>query len=186
MKPVHLFYPSMLFAVGAWSMFYDGWMWFGVVMWIVGAVATGWIAIGGVWSERANYYDSLADVLRQAQGVDLDKMAALGLSTTEVMDRIQVDMYQGTRSQHFSFPLSAVKLKPLAEGLLNGQPFSERRWAQLLTATEFRSLRSTMLNKGLIQPVSDKDHRQGFMLTDHGRELLKAVISSPPPPMEMS
>lgn len=185
MKPIHLIYPVGLFALGAWAMFHPGWVWFGVIMWILGALSTAWLFITGFWSERARYYDSVADALRYAREVDLEKMAALGLSANDVNESIHVDMHEGTRSRHFDLPVSAVKLQPLARGLLNGQPFSERRWAQLLSASEFRALRTSLRSKGLIQPISDKDTRQGFTLTDAGRELMQSLLPSPTPPMEM-
>lgn len=186
MKPSHLFYPVLLFAVGAWAMLHDGWFWFGVIMWILGAVATAWIVIGGMWAERAKYYDSVSDVLHEVKDVDLEKMAALGLSSQEIKESVKIDLHEGTRSRHFDLPVSAVKLQPLASGLLNGQPFSERRWANLLSASEFRSLRQVMRQRGLIEPVSDKDARQGFVLTAAGRELMANLIPSPPPPREMA
>jgi len=72
----------------------------------------------------------------------------------------------------------------LASALLEGQPFSEKRWVvdgKLLSSSEFRSLRAVMKEKGLIVPVSDKDNRQGFVLTDAGRDTLQSFCSPTPP-----
>ena len=178
MKPIHLFYPIVLFALGSVSMLNDGWMYFGLVMWLLGFVSTAWIVIVGFWSERVKYLDSLSDVLHEVRDVDFDKLSCLGLSP--VSDLVRIDLLEGTRSRHFVLPVSPSKLKPLAVGLLAGRAFSERGWSNLLTSSEFRNLRSVMREKGLVVPISDLDPRQGFQLTQSGRDVLEQLLIPSP------
>jgi len=188
-RPFHLVFPVLLFALGAWAFLRPGWELFGLLSWIVGALAVFWIVVSGIWSDRARYNDSLADLLEASSKVDLDKMAALGLKCDDVKESVNVSLFEGSRSRHFDLPASSVKLRSLALGLLNGQPFSEKRWVidgRLFSASEFRSLRLAMRSRGLIEPVNDKDNRQGFSLTDAGRELLKSLVSSPSPAGEIA
>jgi hypothetical protein len=93
---------------------------------------------------------------------------------------VRVDLLEGTRSRHFVLPVSPSKLKPLAVGLLAGRSFSERSWSNLLTSSEFRNLRSVMREKGLVVPISDLDPRQGFQLTQSGREVLEQLLIPSP------
>jgi predicted transcriptional regulator len=186
MKPIHLIYPVILFALGTWGLSRPGWEWFGIALWILGGIATSWIVMADLIERRARYNDTITDMLNAASKNDLDKLAALGLKSTDVKESVNVNITEGTRSRHFDLPVSAVKLQPLAAGLLNGQPFSERRWASLLTASEFRTLRQAMRHKGLIEQVSERDPRQGYTLTQAGRELMTQLLPSPPPGREMA
>jgi hypothetical protein len=179
MKPYHLIYAVVLFALGAVALSRDGWVMFGVTLWILGAVTSVWVVVTGFWHERAEYLDSLSDVLHEVKDVDLDKMAALGISKIEPSRKVIVDLHEGTRSRHFDLPVSPVKLQPLARGLLSGRPFSERNWSELLSSSEFRALRATLKSKGLIVPVSEKDARQGYILTDTGQALMRDLLPSP-------
>jgi len=184
-RPWHLVFPLCLFALGSLSFTWNGWMLFGVVCYLVAFVSSGWIVIAGMWCAWSQYYDSVAGVLTASQKSDLDKMAALGLKfNDDFPDRLRVDLYSGHQSRHFALPISPVKLRSLSIALLNGQPFSEKRWVgdgKLLSSSEFRKLSLVMRDERLIVPVSDKDNRQGFMLTDAGRQTLQSFCSPTPP-----
>jgi len=183
-RPWHLVLPLFLFAIGSYAFTREGWLLFGIVCYLVAVVAVGWIVIAGLWAERSRYYDSLASALSASSKTDLDKMAAMGLTSADVPESVHVDLNEGSCSRHFVLPVSPVKLRPLASALLEGQPFSEKRWVvdgKLLSSSEFRSLRAVMKEKGLIVPVSDKDNRQGFVLTDAGRDTLQSFCSPTPP-----
>jgi len=66
------------------------------------------------------------------------------------------------------------QLVELAQGLLDGIPFTEREWTgrgrpfSSGQGGSFRKLRSDWLKQGLLDVVSDKDNRQGFDLTESG------------------
>jgi len=187
-RPWHLIFPLMLSALGCVALLSDDWYIFSGFCFVFSFASFLWIVIAGLWAERARYYESVADAINASSKVDLDKLAALGLkSDDQLSDKLHIDLYEGHQSRHFDLPVSHVKLRPLAVALLDGQPFSEKRWVidgKLLSSSEFRSLRAMMKSKGLIQPVSEKDNRQGFALTDAGRQVLRGICSPTPPPGE--
>jgi hypothetical protein len=93
------------------------------------------------------------------------------------------------RSRTMALDVSQDQLRALAQGLLNGLPFTERQWTgpgkPFSSGPEgsFRPLRRAWLKEGILQVVSDKDHRQGFDFTDEGwamLEKLAAPLSDPP------
>jgi hypothetical protein len=190
-KPIHLVYPLLLFALGAWCLVRtgDAWLWIGFACWGLSLIAAIWIVIAGFWAERSRYYWNVAHALEAASKNDIDKLAALGFSHKDLPAKVHIDLYGDTWSRHFDLPVPAAKLQPLAQGLLNGQPFSERRWVNdsgLFSADEFRRLRGVFRDRELIEPVNEKDNRQGFKLTAAGVEVMQACISSPPPLVEIA
>src|SRR3569623_654626 len=66
-KPIHLVYPVLLFFLGALCMAH-GYPWdgLGAILWLLAGCCALWIIIGGFWSDRSRYYDSVADALEQA------------------------------------------------------------------------------------------------------------------------
>jgi hypothetical protein len=181
-RPIHIVYPVALLAIGTRCFLSDDWRVLGVALWVLAGIVTLWIFIAGVMAERSRYWSSVADALEAASKNDINKLAALGFKHDDIPESIHVDMHEGTRSRHYDLPVSTIKLQPLAVGLLNGQPFAERRWAGdggLFSSDEFRKLRGVMRDRGLIEPVSDKDPRQGYQLTDAGRELMRELLPSP-------
>lgn len=183
-KPLHMLFPFALVGVGAWLIVQDAnaWRWTGIGAWLLALVSAWWIAIAGIWDARSRYYDSAARAIEAAGKADMAKLAALGFRHDDLPQSIHVDMHEGTRSRHYDLPVSPAKLQPLAAALLNGQPFTERRWAGdggLFACDEFRTLRGIMRDRGLIEPVNEKDNRQGFKLTDAGAEVMRELLPSP-------
>jgi len=187
-KPWHVLFSCVLAVLGAAIATIPGYTLAGVIVFLL-AIGSGlWIIVAGFWAERSRYYWNVAEALEAASKCDLDKLAALGLKSADVPDRVQVDLYAGSRSEHFAVPISAVKMRAVAAGLLEGQSFTERRWSgsgALLSVGEFRALRATLKAHGLIEAVSDKANQQGFTLTNAGVEFLRAWVS-PSPSVQVS
>ena len=81
---------------------------------------------------------------------------------------------------------SDEQMHTLAQGLLNGMPFSEKTWSPTkdgkpFAVNEFRDLRAEMLQHKLIEYVSDKDPRQGMRLTTAGTAVMKEYAAFPTP-----
>jgi len=174
-RPWHLIFSLLLFELGSVCVVSPGWVLFGWFTFLVAFCSMCWIVYAGLCDAYARYVgDSVSDVLPPSFSSPSPH------SDSDVTNQsLRVDLYSGTRSQHFELPISSSKLRPLAEGLLNGRPFSERTWSSLLSSSEFRMLRQVLRTKELIEPVSDKDPRQGFRLTDAGRQLMSSVLPSP-------
>ena len=76
-------------------------------------------------------------------------------------------------------PCTDNQLRKLAQGLLNGIPFTEGAWAgngKPFSVAELKLLRTVMLTRELIKPRSDKDSRQGYELTDDGKAVMQGAI----------
>lgn len=191
-SPFSLVLPVGLLAVGAWC-FGRGMVALGVSLWVLAWVIVAWVIVADVMARRARYLDAMADVLNASAKNDLDKIASLGFTSQDVAGSVSVELTDRRDGIHstkfFELPISSAKIIPLAHGVLNGQPFSERRWTgagALLTTNEFRSLRGVLRDRGMLELVSDADHRQGYKLNQAGRELFASLLPSPPPLMEVS
>lgn len=155
------------------------WLVVGAACWVMGAgvFVLAWLV--EFWAERARYYESKAGLAAATHDMDLDRLAALGLIQHETRERVRVDVHQGTATRHFDLPVSLVKLRVVAQRLADGQPFTSRALADVLTDGEIRALRGAMRTRQLIEPVSDKDTRQGFTLTEAGRAVMASLLPSP-------
>lgn len=184
-RPWHLVYSVILFALGAWC-FHRGVEWYyfavGVMLWILAWVVIGWIVYASIAEHRARYWDSVSDAIDSANKSDIEKIASLGFTQKDIPNRLSVELTDkrdgSNNSKYFELPISGVKLVPLARAVLNGQAFTERRFtgtSGLLSADEFRRLRAVMRDKGLIEPISEKDSRQGYRLTKAGVELFSSI-----------
>src|SRR5215216_357823 len=179
-KPWHVLFSCVLAVLGAAVGTIPGYVLAGVLVFLL-AIGSGlWIIVAGFWAERSRYYWNVSEALEAAAKCDLDKLAALGLKVAEVPEHVKVDLLSGSHGEYFSIPISAVKMRAVAAGLLEGQSFTERRWSgsgALLSVSEFRGLRATLKAHGLIQPVSDKANQQGFTLTNAGVEFMRSWVS---------
>lgn len=189
-KPLSLLFPLALLAGGAWCLGRDL-VALGVSLWVLAWLIVGWVIVADIMTRRTDNLDSMARVLEASAKNDLAKLAALGFSE-EIGESVSVELHDKRDGMHntkfFDLPVPMPKLVPLARAVLNGQPFSERRWTgpgALLTTGEFRTLRGVLRDRGLLVLVNDADHRQGYKLNDAGRELFASLTSSPPPLMNM-
>lgn len=76
-------------------------------------------------------------------------------------------------------PCTDSQLRRLAEGLLNGVPFTEGAWSgngKPFSVAELKLLRTVMLTRELIKMRSDKDARQGYELTEDGKAVMQGAI----------
>lgn len=179
-RPWHLVLPVLLLGLGAWCFKFESWyiIAVGIMLWLVAWVIIAWIVYADICERRVQYWDSVSRAIDSANHSDLDKLASLGFTQNEIQNRVSVDLNDKrdglNTTKYFDLPVSSVKLVPVARAVLDGQPFSERRWTGangLLSTDEFRRLRGVMREHGLIEVVNDKDPRQGYKLTDAGREL---------------
>lgn len=181
-KPLHMIYPVILFALGTWCFRSDDWfvLFLGGMLWVLGWVLIGWIIYAGIADHRSRYWDSVAGAVNAVNKSDVEKLASIGFTQKDIESHVSVEMTDQRdgmyNKRYFELPVSSAKLVPLAQGVLNGQPFTRRRWEGLLSDSEFRSLHGVMRDRGYIKPISEKDNRQGFTLTDEGRELFQSVL----------
>lgn len=131
--------------------------------------------------------------LESWSGLDLNHDGRIGdeLHHEPVEVRVKVERVNdgGTYQELiYNLPGTIEQLTALAEGLLIGDmSLSERAWTgsgNPFSVSEFRSLRSELIRRGLVELASDKDARQGFILTVEGRECLSGFIEPTPSPTE--
>lgn len=191
-KPLVLVLPVGLLAVGTWCFGRDLVL-LGVALWVLAWLIVGWVIVADIMTRRTDNLDAMARVLEASAKNDVIKLAALGFTPQDVPETVKVELHDRrdgkNNSKYFDLPIHASKIVPLATALINGQPFSETRWAgagALFSSREFRVLRVAMRERKLIKPISEADNRQGFTLTDAGRELFESFLLSPPPLMDTS
>jgi hypothetical protein len=180
-RPSHMLYAVALLALGAWCFSADL-VALGVMLWALAWVIIIWLVVADVMTRRVDYLDSMSRAIDAANRSDVEKLASLGFSQKEIKDRVRVELNNKSdgmnQTRYFELPLSDAKLIPLARAVLNGQPFTERRFTgagALLSSDEFRRLRGVMREYGLIEQVSESDARQGYKLTHAGQLLFEQV-----------
>ena len=122
-------------------------------------------------------------------GIDIDGDGQIGKPVKEPeVVRIQIDEVTADghiRQNRFAnLPISNDKLTVIARGLLGGRSFSEREWSgagKILSSNEFRTLRTEMIKRGLLEVANDKDQRQGYVLTRTGRAVMTKFSQIPAP-----
>jgi len=80
---------------------------------------------------------------------------------------------------NIALPCTDSQLRKLAEGLLNGIPFTEGAWTgngKPFSVAEMKLLRTVMLTRELIKMRSEKDSRQGYELTEDGKAVMQGAI----------
>lgn len=189
---------ALVIAVGtwviAWLVFdvldpYKPALFFGVVSW-VGML----VKLQSHWLKLT----TIENILR----VDLDGDHHIGEAPkAEVKPRrivIQLDQvtedghYQvGDVSSRVELPGTDEQLYALAQGLINGMPFTDRTWSgdgKLYTGQEWRELKEELFKRHgdrdpIIEYVNPQNKKHGIRLTPAGRKFFEEVIAdnSPPP-----
>lgn len=166
----------------------DAWFYIGVIFCLITLA---------MWLVLQKHWFTLTDIhrLERLTGLDLNKDGQIGgESFPPRVHSVRVNVHQETDSgypqmQSVDFPISEETLRTLAEGLLNGMPFSEREWAgagKPFSINEFRTARSEMLKRGLLALANPKAPQQGFVLTRAGRAVFEhfAGLGASPSPTD--
>jgi hypothetical protein len=133
------------------------------------------------WSHRQRWFDLTRSNQPKVQieSVDHDNDPA-----TPRIVRIQIDKSEDGQVKQwklFDLPATDEQMSALATGLLNGhRPFSEREWAgagRPFSSNEFRDLRAELIKRELITLKSEKDPRQGYVLTDDGKSVFEQFLA---------
>lgn len=160
----------------------------GLVVWAVG-LAAGWLdawkpalvggmlGLGGWWMFSLRRWTRLTDGGMDGGKPRPDEYDGEDAGTPRVV-RIQIDKVtaEGGYQQYkmYDLPATEEQMGRLAEGLERGLPFTEREWAgagRPFSSAEFRELRGELIKRELIRLRSEKDPRQGFELTEEGRQV---------------
>ena len=158
---------------------------FDVRKWQPWTIGSGVIALVWMWRKSMNHWFKLTDIERMTGILNGDGKIGEGVPEQPVVTQtIKVTLNRISQDGHFSgeyfdLPCSPGQLKELADGLLNGAPFTEREWAgagRPFSSDAFRGLRKEFLRRGLIELASEKDARQGYVLTDDGSQFMADIL----------
>jgi hypothetical protein len=116
--------------------------------------------------------------LERMTGMDINGDGQIGAEKKKPSEPLVIrldDVRNGNyRSRTMEVNATEEQLRELADGLLNGKPFTEREWTgrgkpfSSGQGGSFRALRAVWLKQGILEVVSDKDNRQGFDFSDMG------------------
>jgi hypothetical protein len=128
----------------------------------------------------------IGEAIEQPKAEAKPRRVVIQIDTVKENGNYQV----GDSTDIINFPCSDDQLYTLAQGLLNGMPFSEKTWTgngKPFSIQEFRDLKIVMFKKRngdkepLIEYVSEKDKRQGIRLTATGKKVMEQIATSPTP-----
>jgi hypothetical protein len=155
--------------------------------------ALGVIAWALTWYQLQKHWFSLT-ALEQVTGLDINRDGVIGDPDQVPESRIiHVRMDETTKAGHFhqvrfDLPASSTQMQELAIGVLQeGRPFTHREWTGAgapFSDAEFRALRNEMIRRELMAPASGKDARQGYVMTDAGRQVLESFLPDAPSPTQ--
>ena len=154
------------------------------------ASVTAVLAMGLTWYQHQQHWFSLTK-LEEVTGLDINRDGVVGDPAQLPPERKvhvsleEIDSEGGNHTRYFDLP-NESRMEELAIGLMiQHRPFTHREWSGaqgIFSDAEFRDLRRLLLQRGLIKPASEKDARQGFMLTLAGRKVLEQFLPEAPSP----
>jgi hypothetical protein len=156
----------------------DAWLW-GLIIFLLVTTGT-WLLLQFHWFDLTR--------LERSSGVDLNRDGIVEQRTPGIARSVQVNIHEVTDNQHLRvvtarFPIDEARMAELAQGLLNGTPFTERQWSgngKLLSLDEFRAIRSEMLKRGMLEMVNPRSPQQGYRLSKAGRAAMKELARMMP------
>lgn len=168
---------AMIFFTVAWN----------VRSWFAWSAGIGLLTSLAVWLYSMRHWFNLTK-LELLTGLDLDGSGGVGdakpAPVSSEPQTVKVTLNRISEDGHFSgeyfdLPGTMDQMKLLADGLLNGTPFTEREWTgagKPYSAAGFRDLRKELVRRGLIELASEKDARQGYVLTDDGSQFMASLL----------
>lgn len=164
-------------------------VWLGLALYLLGGVVSLHIIIVSIVRERRSFVEAETDranatreLYETVQKMDAEARYAFGLTFAkpEVMVKIDQTAKVGNEFSQIwrKLPIAPYKLKIIAQAAINGEAFTNRKWAgdgKLLTDDEWRALQKSMVDLGLREPNGD-DPRQGFSWTSLGEDVMTQVV----------
>ncbi len=145
------------------------------------ALAVWWMGLQ-LWERQWQKIISLAE---RVSNVDIDGDGVIG----ETNHRVNVDLRTINQdgqdiTTRATFDIDDDRLSVFAAALLAGRSMSQPEWTgagKPFSKREHSAIIEEMLLRGIIEPRSEKDARQGYRVTKAGRAALRAISGSPTP-----
>lgn len=182
-------YSILIFALATLGLLNPGWEFFAVVMFVLGFLVAGHIALVSIIREWGNYIQSEESRLEeqrklyeQVMKMDAEARFYFGLGyvpkeVTVKIDKTAVELNEFSQIWQ-KLPLPSYKLKVVAQAALNGEGFTVRKWAgdgKLLSRPEWDAVQAKMVELGMLEPTGS-DPREGFMWTGLGIDVMTQVV----------
>lgn len=184
-RPWHLVIPSFMFIIGTVAPLFEGWIWFGVCMFLMGIGCTAWIILSGIWEAHANYWEKIsrfAEIMLKNRNPHL--WSALGFKAPDPEFKVELktspDNTAFGKTEYFDLPGSLLQFSEFCDGVLMGRPMSEDVWAgsgKTYSAPVFRSLKKELEAKKYIRLRVLGKPTQGYVDTMKGRKLFLKYAS---------
>jgi hypothetical protein len=149
------------------------------------------LAWGLTWLQHMKHWFSLTR-LEEVTHMDINRDGVIGDPAQVPPERIIHVRMEETKAdgawhqQRFDLPATAAQMEELAIGLMQqGRQFTNREWTGTsapFSISEFQQLRRELIRRDLIKMSSDKDARQGYVLTLAGRKMLEQFLPDAPSP----
>ena len=139
----------------------------------------------GYWLMAQTIWRRLVRMVEMAWQRDIDGDGYVGEPEPAPSVRVEVterDNGGFSNTQIATLPF-ADRIPLLAQGLLSGVPFSDRRWAgdgRLFTDGELTQVRMELLGRGLIELKVPTAPKQGYVLTRAGRAVMRHFAKQTP------
>jgi len=145
-----------------------------------------------VWTGLQMRWLNLISFAERLTGWDLpgnDGIELQATTATETMHTVKVDIHEVQNGGYVKttsarFQATDHVMRELAQGLLDGRPFTEAEWTgrgKLLSKPKFIEIREEMERRRLIKLRSPNFPQQGFELTKSGQETMRQIADSPTP-----
>jgi hypothetical protein len=151
-----------------WDIWFPAW----ILSW-VGSTLIAWIKWRGRWQW----------IIERVLGVDLDGDGQIGVPAPAPL-RVEISENSGHNMKFIDLPY-ADRMKQLADGLLNNEPFSLRHWQQerkLFTQGEFANLQDVFIRAGLAKWKNPEAKQQGIAITHYGWATCNQIVHGERPP----
>jgi hypothetical protein len=148
----------------------------------------GVIAWGLAWLSHVSHWFTLTRLPSDNQlepGEEADSNSSLPSrqppTVKVIVSELRADGSESGQAHYWTFPGTPGQLLELSRGLLEeNQPFTERAWTgagRPYSVNCFRELRGEFIRRGLVCLASQKDQRQGYILSLAGRHVLAGVLA---------
>ncbi len=137
-----------------------------------------WLILLRRWYSTMEYFESLLDTKVNTQ---TDHQITVEAKETP---NLRLDITNHNRVQILDLPIQPEQLHSWADGLANGLSLSESTWTgsgKLFSTSEYRSMRDTLIQRGLARWKNPGSPKQGWELTVAGRAVVReAAVQSLP------
>jgi len=143
-----------------------------------------WLVLLRRWYSTMECFKSLLDTKPSTQ-------ADNQITTKSIAKpNLRLDITNHNRVQILDLPIQPEQLKSWADGLANGLSLSKSTWTgsgKLFSTSEYRSMRDTLIQRGLARWKNPGSPKQGWELTVAGRAVVReASVQSLPYPTSIN